>query len=165
MEPVTQDFVEQTADFMMHLTKKQLDERVEDLKKRQFNISSIIEHEEGKRKDPNKKDFIWKMAFTLVHCFESYKIKLPMISINTVKEVRIDSVNAQSKIDKELSDEEQYQKFVDAIKQPYYYAFVTNFVSTDKEFQTLFNEDESQSLCFMLVILGQIYSKTLERYS
>jgi hypothetical protein len=165
MEPVTQDFVEQTADFMMHLTKLQLDERVEDYKKRQFNISSLISFESGKHKETNKKDFINRLALTCVHCFESYQVKLPMISINSIKEISKECTKRNEKIAKEYPPEEQDLKSIENINQPYFYAFIENFVSTDKEFQSLFNEGESISICVLLIVLGQVYSKTLERYS
>ena len=43
MEPVTKEFVEQTADFIFHLSDKQLEDRIVDYKKRQFNLHSFIE--------------------------------------------------------------------------------------------------------------------------
>ena len=165
MEPVTQEFVEQTADFMMHLTKKQLDERVEELKKQQFNIHRMVLDETNFHKKMEKKDYIWRLNLILTRCFESYQIKLPMISMFSAREIIVDNNKQVDIIMKEYEYDLQMPKCIERIGQPHFFHYFEILLTTDDEFNTLFIEKEAHSLCFCLMTIGIIYSKTLERYS
>jgi hypothetical protein len=165
MEPVTQDFVEQTADFMMHLTKKQLDERVEELKKRQFNIHNIVKVGMMNSKGQEKLDYVFRMALIIVRVMESYEIKIPMISIVSIKEI-INSDRKRSEMNtKHLPEEEKLQESLDMIGQPNYVIYLKEMVSTDLVYQSIFDQDESHNIFFIMMTIALVYSRTLERYS
>jgi hypothetical protein len=165
MEPVTQDFVEQTADFMMHLTKKQLDERVDDLKKKQFNIYNMVNVAFGNNKRIEKRDYAFRMALILIRVMEFYEIKLPMISQVTIEEIiKADRKNEKA-YDKYPTAEEKFQATIDGIGQPHYFNYLKEVVNSDLVYQSIFNDEDSQHFYFIMIAIGMVYSKTLERYS
>ena len=165
MEPIALDFIELTADFMMHLTKKQLDEYIEDLKKRQFNIYNIVEIGLNTSKDTSKRDYAFRMALIIIRVMESYKIKIPMISLISIKEIITLNSKKPKFEDNTISEEQKLQNALNEIGQPHYIEYLKNMVNTDKDYQTIFTKDESHNIFFIMTTIALVYSITLKRYS
>ena len=165
MEPVTEEFVEHAADFIFHFSDNQLKERIADFKKSQFNLHLIIFAEADKYREPKKTDIIWRTGLTMVMCFESYKIKMPMISMVTIKEIIKADQKKRKHITPETDDGSNIQKSVDEIGQPNLFTFIQDKFTDDEEFHRLFNQEDAHSLYFMLMLLGGVYSQSLLRYS
>jgi len=165
MEPVTKEFVEHADDFISHLSDNQLKERIAELKKKQYSLHTILIMEADKYKEPKKKDIIWRTGFTMLMCFESYKIKIPMISMITVTDIVKNDQKKRKHITAENDDGTNIQKSVDEIGQPNLFSFIQEKFTDDEEFHELFSEEDAHSLYFMLMLLGNVYATTLLRYS
>src|ERR1035437_2565076 len=124
MEPVTKEFVEHADDFISHLSERQLEERLADLRKSQFNLHLMFTMETNKYKEQAKKDIINRTGLTMVMCFESYKIKIPMISITTVKEIIDKDQKKRKHLPYDNDDGTNIQKSVDEIGQPNLFTFI-----------------------------------------
>ena len=157
MEPVTEEFVEQTADFIFHLSDKQLEDRIADLKKRQFNIHGSIYVEVRDYPEQNKKDYIWKLTLILIKCFESYEIKLPMISNASIFEIVNKSMDKSKHITPETDEGTSIQKAEDEIGQPHYFSYLKNLFENDENFHTLFEVKEAHNIYFYN--LAEVYER------
>ena len=164
MEPVTIEFVEQTADFFFHLTKLQLEERIAEYQQRQFNLYSVIFREASTHKDVHKKETVWRLALILVRCFESYEIKLPMISIISIKAIIKEDQKKSAQIERDTPKDFQIKKSIKEINQPNFFAYIENMYETNEEFRNLFDIPECHNLYFLLMYIGIVYAKSLSSY-
>jgi len=165
MNPVTKEFVEQTADFIFHLSDKQLEDRIADYKKRQFNLYSIINREASAYQIKYNNETIWQMSFILIRCYEYYQVKLPMISEIFMKETIQNDINKRIVKQPGDPDDLQIKLNIEKTGQLSFFNFIENVILKDKKYQTSFTQKESDNMIFMLMIVGLIYSKSISRYS
>ncbi len=165
MEPIDADFIEQTAFFMFNLTKNQLDERIADLKNRQFGIYNLITISNSDYKNQEKKDYAFRMALVIIRIMESYDVKLPMISIKTIKELMAADIKSSERIDKSIPEDERLDFSLSKIGQPHYIAYLKEMVSNDEKYHEIFTIEESHNNYFCVTAIAMIYVKTIERYS
>ena len=165
MEPVDLNFIEQTADFMFHLSSKQLIERVQELKVRQYGIHNIIVVTNANYKNQEQIEYVFRMALIIVRVMESYEVKIPIISTIFIKQ----SIKAELKADKDkkryLSEEEKLAFNIAKIGQPYYIDYLKEMVNTDEKYHELFTKEESHNNYFCMTTIALIYALTIKRYS
>ncbi len=161
MEPLSQEYVEQTADFFFHLSKGQLEERIAEYKRKQMYLHQLVRIYPNTVSDANYMDIKWRFSLLVHHCFESYINPFPVVTKQNIDRTIARIERKRNEHSKEKSDIRFVELIITETDQIELYNFIdAKICSLEEEGRILDFVEGSKYLTF-LITMGLILKDEL----
>jgi hypothetical protein len=157
MEPVSEEFVEQYFDFFYQLNDEQLKERKEEFKKKQLDLYLRNVRMESTFQSKASIDLFWKATLLITYCFESYGIKIPVVTDKIVEKTNKKTHKLIDELKKTNEENSIVEILLEEINQPDFFEFIESKLNYFEEEKNLITGKENTLIYNHMAILSQLY--------
>ena len=165
MEKISEESVEQYADFFFRLTDEQLKERVAEFKKKQPNIYLRLTSDAVGLKGARKMDVVWRLNLLFTHCYESNTDKLPVIT-EAAFDLILKDILMKGKTWKPEFVNDTFSDMMDrGINQPHILNYMKSKIDALVIKGDTITKVEGGKILNLITLNGHLFQQAIQRYS